>query len=442
MINRLQIDGYRLLDGFDADLGQLTVVIGANATGKSTLIDCLRCIGDCAQFPLQRALDMHGGIFSIPSASESEMRFGWKVEFQEPRNSGKRPRTSDRGSRRLTYEVQIEGKRTGEVLPVYEVLRTTEPLDKDYKTPFKYLEVTRSRAMIYDFRQHRLVPIEEVLSQQGDSDQTAVLPGFEDEEAEQDLTMAPAHIEQEQSLQLAQMRFPVHKVLGLASRVRVLFANIAFYPGFNVGPGADLRTKPAAIRPETYLWFDGRNLGTVLHEVLTRHGYRQSAEQLNESLRAAYPSFEGITAETVFGATPAVLVRVHEKGMGRGMEMWDLSDGMLRFLCLGTALLNPLPSPLIAIDEPEAGLHPRLLPIVADMIKSASEKTQVLITTHSPDLLNNFDLDDVAVMVRDGPRAKWYRPGTRESLHKMLQAVEGETLGELHKSGELEAIAE
>jgi len=75
------------------------------------------------------------------------------------------------------------------------------------------------------------------------------------------------------------------------------------------------------------------------------------------------------------------------------------------------------------------------------MIKTASEKTQILVTTHSPDLLSNFDLDDVAVMFREGPRAKWYRPGTRKSLHTMLESVQGDTLGDLHRSGELEAMA-
>ena len=128
--------------------------------------------------------------------------------------------------------------------------------------------------------------------------------------------------------------------------------------------------------------------------------------------------------------------------MDRSMDLWELSDGMLRFLCLTVALLNPVPPPLIAIDEPELGLHPRLLPIVADLIKTASEKTQVLVTTHSPDLLSCFDISDVAVMTRDEDSisSRWKRPADRESLVQMLKSVEGETLGDLHRSGELEAI--
>ena len=74
------------------------------------------------------------------------------------------------------------------------------------------------------------------------------------------------------------------------------------------------------------------------------------------------------------------------------------------------------------------------------MIKTASETTQVLVTTHSPDLLNCFDIDNVAVMARDENEISWQRPGSRDSLKIMLRNVEGDSLGDLHRSGELEAL--
>ena len=113
---------------------------------------------------------------------------------------------------------------------------------------------------------------------------------------------------------------------------------------------------------------------------------------------------------------------------------------MLRFLLLCSALLNPKPG-LIAVDEPETGLHPKLLPIVADLIRSASEQTQVLVCTHNPQLLTAFSLDDIAVITREGARAAWYRPGERNTLRQMLESQLGGTLDELHSSGELEALA-
>jgi predicted ATPase len=191
-----------------------------------------------------------------------------------------------------------------------------------------------------------------------------------------------------------------------------------------------------------FLSVNGDNLGTVLHEILTRYDFRAGAEELRQFLGAAYASFEDIHCDTTFGTPPQVVVRLREKGMARSMELWELSDGMLRFLCLATSLLNPTVPPLVAVDEPEVGLHPRLLPIVGDMIKTASERTQVLVTTHSPDLLSRFAIEDVAVMARvdNEPRATWLRPSDRKTLVQMVKSVTGENLGELQRSGELEAI--
>jgi predicted ATPase len=216
---------------------------------------------------------------------------------------------------------------------------------------------------------------------------------------------------------------------------------MVFYPGFDVTRHSNLRMKPAEIRPTTVLAPNGENLGTVLHEILTRYDYRSAANEVRDFVRAGYPTFEEIHCDTTFGAPAQVVVRVREKGMRRSMELWELSDGMVRFLCLAVALLNPSPPPFVAVDEPEAGLHPKLLPIVADMIRTAAERTQVLATTHSPELLDSLALEDIAVMVRKEDAVVWHRPATRQTLRTMLTDVAGGTLGDLHRSGELEATA-
>ena len=68
----------------------------------------------------------------------------------------------------------------------------------------------------------------------------------------------------------------------------------------------------------------------------------------------------------------------------------DLSDGTLRFLLLLTILATPDPPPLIAIDEPESGLHPSMLPIIAEFAAAAATRTQVILSTHSPQMLDAF----------------------------------------------------
>ena len=87
-----------------------------------------------------------------------------------------------------------------------------------------------------------------------------------------------------------------------------------------------------------------------------------------------------------------------------------LSDGTLRYICLATLLLQPDPPALIALDEPELGLHPFAIRQLADLIKSASTHTQIVIATQSVTLLNQFDLDDLVVVNRIEGNSEFGRP--------------------------------
>ena len=427
MITQIEIGGYRLLDEFKADFKPLTVVIGANAVGKSTLIDCLQLIAECCEFPLNTAMSWHHGSASLLTAENENGLLTWSVTFRKPPTWDDFPLAEGEA---LVYEVVLEADEQGQMHPQYEVLRTQESVHGE---SLIFLEATPYQQHIFDIEQRCLIPFDEAQSSPDvvrDTDSVGFPSGS-----------GRAGAQQEAALLLSQIRF--FNEFPLPSSVRVLLANMAFYPGFDVTHSSELRTKAAEIKPDTTLSSNGNNLGTVLHEILTRYDYRSAAEELRDFLRVAYPAFEEIHCDTTFGTPPQVLVRVREQGMSRSMEMWELSDGMLRFLCLAMALLNPRPRPLVTIDEPELGLHPGLLPIVAEMIKTAAERTQVLVTTHSPDLLNCFDIADVAVMARDADDARvaWHRPANRKTLVQMLNNVTGETLGDLHRSGELEAGA-
>ena len=427
MITQIEIGGYRLLDGFEADLNPLTVVIGANAVGKSTLIDCLQLIGECCEYPLNNAISWHHGAASLLTAGNGDGQLAWSVTFRKPPTWDDFPLAEGKA---LVYEVVLQADAQRQMHPQYEVLRTQETV---HGAPLKFLEATPYQQHIFDTEQLQLIPFNEAQSPPDvvrDADSAAVPSGS-----------GRADAQQEPALLLSQIRF--FNEFPVPSWARFLLANMAFYPGFDVTRSSTLRTKAADIKPDITLWKNGDNLGTVLHEILTRYDFRPAADELRGFLRVAYPTFEEIHCDTTYGTPPQVLVRVRERGMSRSMGLWELSDGMLRFLCLATALLNPHPWPLVAIDEPELGLHPGLLPIVAEMIKTAAERTQVLVTTHSPDLLNCFDIGDVAVMARNTDDAKvvWHRPANRKTLVEMLNNVTGETLGDLHRSGELEAGA-
>jgi predicted ATPase len=116
----------------------------------------------------------------------------------------------------------------------------------------------------------------------------------------------------------------------------------------------------------------------------------------------------------------------------------DLSDGMLRFLFLQAVLANPAPPPLIAIDEPETGLHPSMLPIVADNARAAADRTQIILTTHSPEFLDAFrDEPPTTTVVERQDGETQLRVLSGEELDYWLQQY---TLGELYRSSELEAM--
>jgi len=102
------------------------------------------------------------------------------------------------------------------------------------------------------------------------------------------------------------------------------------------------------------------------------------------------------------------------------MQPYHLSDGSIRFICLATALLQPnLPSTLI-IDEPELGLHPEAIRILGELINSTAKRTQIIIATQSPLLIDQFNIDDIVIVNRKEDQSVFERLN-RENFDKWLE---------------------
>jgi predicted ATPase len=425
MLKRIKVSGYRLLDDFDANLKRLNVVIGANSSGKSTLIDFLTFVSQCMDAPFEAALAQRGGPFYTMPAGRNEPSLKWELTLAKPTCSELWKHIPLEDDTDYVYEVDIGVTKAFELVKKYECLRNAVPYH-GHTVPLKFLESKSGRSLIYSFKNKKLVPFDDAAISE---DHTAP-----NEESSPNLERLQ---ERQKRLLLAEMRFP--NEYPRPSWIRSLLAWCAYYPALNVTSSSPIR-RIFEVRSETTLSQSGDNLGTVLHELFTRSDYRGTASLLREFLTLAYPTVEDIFAEGVPAAPGQIVVRVKERDFRRNFEISELSDGMLRFLCLVVALLNPVTPVWVAIDEPELGLHPRLIPIVADLIKVAAEDRQVIVTTHSPDLLNRFDLDDIAVMTRDEGKARWQRPASRDSLRLMLDSVVGNDLADMHRSGELEAM--
>ena len=149
---------------------------------------------------------------------------------------------------------------------------------------------------------------------------------------------------------------------------------------------------------------------------------------IRDSVRLIAPFFDDfLLRPEERGFEEKVRLEWTQKGSDFPFQPLHLSDGMFRFICLATALQQPTLPATIVIDEPELGLHPFALGIVADLIKTASDRTQVLISTQSPTLLDYFDPRDVVVVNRREGRSTFEKLD-RQALEAWLDEY---TVGEL-----------
>mgnify|MGYP003564650318 CR=1 FL=1 len=166
---------------------------------------------------------------------------------------------------------------------------------------------------------------------------------------------------------------------------------IRLYREWQFGRYATARLPQKADLPNDMLAADVKNLGLVLNRLRREPAVKK---RLLEAMRRLY---EGIDDYDVQIEGGTVQVFFHE---GRfAIPATRLSDGTLRYLCLLAILCHPKPPPLVCIEEPELGLHPDVLPTIADLMQEASERTQLIVTTHSDVLVDTMTGQPEAVII-------------------------------------------
>jgi predicted ATPase len=152
---------------------------------------------------------------------------------------------------------------------------------------------------------------------------------------------------------------------------------------------------------------DASNLAAFLY--LLRETENDHYRKIISTIRLVAPFFDDFSLRSNPLNQEKIQLEWQEKGADTYFNAQTLSDGTLRFMCLATLLLQPnLPSTII-IDEPELGLHPYAIAILASMLKSASQKTQVVVSTQSVPLVNQFRPEDVIVVDRKDGQSTFER---------------------------------
>ena len=153
------------------------------------------------------------------------------------------------------------------------------------------------------------------------------------------------------------------------------------------------------VQDNRVLRFNAANIAPYL--LWLRREHSQSYQEILNAVQLALPFFDDfLLEETAFGEARKVNLAWRQKGSDYPMQPYHLSDGSLRFICLATALLQPDPPSTIVIDEPELGLHPFAIALLAELIQSAAQRTQLIVATQSPTLIDHFAIGDVVVVNR------------------------------------------
>jgi predicted ATPase len=224
---------------------------------------------------------------------------------------------------------------------------------------------------------------------------------------------------------LAQRRDPDHypglTYLGQA------FGQIKLYREWSFGRYTPPRLPQKADLPNDFLEESACNLGLVLNRLKREPKVKK---QLLEAMRKLY---EGVTDFDVIIEGGTVQVFFQEGNIT--VPATRLSDGTLRYLCLLAILCHPKPPPLVCIEEPELGLHPDILPTLSDLLRDASERCQLIVTTHSDVLVDALtDTPESVIVCEKHQGQSELRRLSKDELSDWLERY---SLGELWRKGEL-----
>ncbi|OMC41409.1 ATP-binding protein [Mycobacterium sp. GA-1841] len=355
MLQTIAIRGYRSLREVVLPFGQLTVVTGANGTGKSSIYRALRLLADCGRGQVIGSLAREGGLQSVLWAGPEQPSedpqgtarnrpvslelgfaaddFGYLVDLGLPQmaGSGGEPSAFSRDP-----EIKREVVFAGPVLRPASALvrRTREYAEAAAQTGRGFDELTRS------------------------------LPSYRSVLAE----YAHPHALPELS--------------AVSDRLR----DWRFYDGFRVDADAPARAPHVGTRTPV-LSDDGSDLAAAVQTIIET--------TFDDLGRAVADAFDG--AELSVAVNDGLFdLQLRQRGMLRPLRAAELSDGTLRFLLWAAALTSPRPPSLMVLNEPETSLHPDLVGPLASLIRTAAEQTQVVVVTHSRALLDFLETTPAA----------------------------------------------
>lgn len=355
MLQRISVKGYRALRDFELELpaGSPLVLIGENATGKSTILDAISMLCAVANGRVGRAIVDRGGWAAVAWAGTSR-EIELKVRFA--RDS---PMFAKEGGA-VEYMVRL-----GSVRSIPTILDEELRIYKQGPGARPFVALKGGAAQwAANVQTQANDPVAPAASD-GSIVTNSVLAAISDE------TRYPT---------------PMH--------VKAALQAIFFYPAFALGPapdGGERLQDPLGARPVEMtrrIKSTGRDLVNALHTLSTEHG--AAWESLLTDIRAVFPWCQSLRFPPGAGRGLITLTWVDGRS-GATLFLDDMSEGMRVYLALLAALYAPDDPALIAFDEPERSLHPRALRRFVKVMESRAEQVPIIVATHSDRLLDHLE---------------------------------------------------
>lgn len=411
LFNNIELERYRSYCNLkEFTLNPVNILIGENGSGKSNFLEVFAILKRGAQRELQSAINHLGGVNEIITYEGGpDLRIKLGLPIRKPAQDKVHP----------FIELILDNIQSG-----YSIGKEVVGYQKiSYTSPYEWL--WRSNSEIH-YRGFEPIPPEET-------------PLFDDiADDEKKVTMKLASIRktlEDMDIISGEMALPyfrqaIHLNEDL-SFIQDKLANIGDYRFLEFRERSPIRWTQM-IQRATRLNLDGSNLVNVLYTMRTDRKYQLSWDKLEKYMKVAFDDYESLDFPSAGGDGKIQIAWNSPYYSTKSFSANTLSTGTLQYLCLLTIFLCPDPPPLILIEEPENHLNLRMFAPLAEAIYEASKKTQIIMTTHSPLFLNNFELEDIIITEKKEGCTQITRMSDKDTLREFIDDF---TAGEMMEKG-------